>query len=114
MSEKIFAFYKRFISPLNPPSCRFYPTCSDYAAICFRFHNPFFATIKMIIRILKCNQLFQGGIAYPTTNKVKLPRKILPIYAYKIEEIKPFAFYLIPASSTKTTFYIIKSLKDKH
>ena len=28
-------FYRRFISPLKPPCCRFYPTCSEYALEAF-------------------------------------------------------------------------------
>ena len=63
--DKFIAFYKRYISPLNPPACRFYPTCSEYAALCFRFDNPPLALFKSLTRILKCNQLFSGGISYP-------------------------------------------------
>lgn len=110
ISDKILAFYKKYISPLNPPCCRFYPTCSEYVAICFRFHNPLFATFKSIIRILKCNQLFKGGIEYPTI-KVNIPHKILP-YTHKVDKIKPIAFYLVAESANN--FYIIKSLKDKN
>ena len=63
--DKFIAFYKRYISPLNPPACRFYPTCSEYAALCFRFDNPPLALLKSLTRLLKCNQLFSGGISYP-------------------------------------------------
>ena len=63
--DKFIAFYKRYISPLNPPACRFYPTCSEYAALCFRFDNPPLALFKSLTRLLKCNQLFNGGISYP-------------------------------------------------
>jgi len=54
-------FYKLFISPLLPPSCRFYPTCSDYAfqAISvFGIKRGFFLAIK---RILRCHPFCKGG-----------------------------------------------------
>ena len=31
--------YQRFISPLTPPSCRYYPSCSQYAVIAIRRHG---------------------------------------------------------------------------
>ena len=34
-------FYRRFISPYTPPSCRYTPTCSQYAIEALRKHGPF-------------------------------------------------------------------------
>ena len=31
----IIRFYRKYISPLKPPCCRFYPTCSEYALTAF-------------------------------------------------------------------------------
>ncbi len=97
-------FYKRYISPLNPPSCRFYPTCSEYSMICFQFQNPIIAFIKTIIRILKCNQLCKGGIEHPIIKLEHLSAKV-----GKKANIK---FWLIPIENNK--FYIIKSLKERN
>ena len=33
-------FYQKFISPLTPPSCRYTPTCSQYAVEALRKHGP--------------------------------------------------------------------------
>jgi putative membrane protein insertion efficiency factor len=55
----------QYISRLTPANCRYYPTCSEYAAWQFETTNPFNATINSAIRILRCNQLFDGGIDYP-------------------------------------------------
>jgi putative membrane protein insertion efficiency factor len=55
-------FYKFFISPLFPPSCRFYPSCSDYSIQAFSkygFLKGLWLTMK---RILRCNPFNPGGI----------------------------------------------------
>ena len=53
--------YKRFISPLLPPSCRFTPTCSEYAIEAFEKKGPLTAAWMTVIRVLKCNPLHPGG-----------------------------------------------------
>jgi putative membrane protein insertion efficiency factor len=42
-------------------SCKYYPTCSNYAKEAFEKYNIIKAIIKIIIRILKCNPLSKGG-----------------------------------------------------
>ncbi|MCL4497039.1 MAG: membrane protein insertion efficiency factor YidD [Deltaproteobacteria bacterium] len=65
MLNKIFIgiinFYKRFISPLLPQSCRFYPTCSEYALECFKSFGFIKALYLSSYRILRCNPLSKGG-----------------------------------------------------
>jgi len=53
--------YKLFISPLFPPSCRHYPTCSQYAIEALEKHGLFKGSYLAAIRILKCNPFFKGG-----------------------------------------------------
>lgn len=53
--------YQIFISPFFPPSCRFYPTCSEYSIQAFKiysFPKAFFLTGW---RILRCNPFNKGG-----------------------------------------------------
>ncbi|GAB6184260.1 membrane protein insertion efficiency factor YidD [Thermodesulfovibrio hydrogeniphilus] len=52
--------YRRFISPLMPPACRFYPTCSEYAEQAIKKYGikGIFLSIK---RILKCHPFHPGG-----------------------------------------------------
>ncbi len=57
--------YRYFISPLLPSSCKFHPTCSEYALICFRNMGVIRALYFTIIRILKCNPWSNGGIDIP-------------------------------------------------
>ncbi len=53
--------YRRFISPLKPGSCRFYPTCSEYALESLKKHGYIRGTWLTIKRILKCHPLHPGG-----------------------------------------------------
>ncbi len=55
----------QYISRMLPASCRYYPTCSEYAKWQFEFNPPHKAMLASGLRILKCNQLFEGGIDYP-------------------------------------------------
>ncbi|PZA07374.1 membrane protein insertion efficiency factor YidD [Meiothermus sp. PNK-Is4] len=55
-------FYQRFISPLKPPTCRFYPTCSHYAVEALERHGALWGSYLAVKRILKCHPLHPGGI----------------------------------------------------
>lgn len=55
-------FYRKFISPLTPPSCRFTPTCSEYAIEAINKHGPFKGTWLAIRRVLRCRP--GGGSGY--------------------------------------------------
>ena len=55
-------FYQTVISPLTPPSCRFTPTCSEYARQAIIKHGPFKGLYLAIWRILRCNPW--GGSGY--------------------------------------------------
>lgn len=56
--------YKKIISPLFPPRCRYYPTCSNYSIEAFRKHGFFKGLILSIWRLLRCNPFSKGGIDY--------------------------------------------------
>jgi len=53
--------YKKFISPLLPPSCRFYPTCSDYCIQALEKYGVVKGGAKSVWRILRCNPFNKGG-----------------------------------------------------
>lgn len=48
-------FYRGYISPLTPPSCRFTPTCSEYAIESIQKHGPIKGVYFAIRRLLKCH-----------------------------------------------------------
>ncbi|WP_200757491.1 membrane protein insertion efficiency factor YidD [Effusibacillus dendaii] len=55
-------FYRKWISPLKPPSCRFYPTCSEYAVEAIEKHGLLRGGWLTLIRIGKCAPWHPGGI----------------------------------------------------
>lgn len=58
---RMIRFYQRYISPMSPPSCRFYPTCSQYAIEAVEEHGASKGSYLAIRRILKCHPLHKGG-----------------------------------------------------
>ncbi len=66
--------YQKFFTLLGYGSCRYYPTCSEYAKWQLEANpNLFKALFLSMVRILRCNQFFDGGIDYPkaTMNPTK-------------------------------------------
>lgn len=63
--------YRKYISPLKPPTCRFYPTCSEYALEALEEHGAVKGSYLAIIRICKCHPFHPGGIDHVPPNKRK-------------------------------------------
>lgn len=53
--------YQKLISPMFPPSCRFYPTCSEYAVQAITKYGALKGGVKAVWRILRCNPFNKGG-----------------------------------------------------
>ncbi|TMI77304.1 MAG: membrane protein insertion efficiency factor YidD [Bacillati bacterium ANGP1] len=53
--------YQRFISPYTPPSCRFSPSCSSYAAEAIARHGPWRGARLAVRRLLRCHPWNPGG-----------------------------------------------------
>ena len=53
--------YRKCISPIKPPSCRFYPTCSSYALQAVSRHGALRGGFFALIRIFKCHPFHPGG-----------------------------------------------------
>lgn len=53
--------YQYLISPLTPSSCRFHPTCSEYAVQALKKHGPFKGLVLSVKRILKCHPWGKSG-----------------------------------------------------
>jgi len=58
----IIKLYQIVVSPLFPPSCRFYPTCSSYFIEALNVHGFIRGSFLGTKRILKCNPFFERGI----------------------------------------------------
>ncbi len=55
-------FYKYCISPMTQPSCRFVPTCSEYAIEALKKHGPLKGLYLTIRRLMRCHPW--GGSGY--------------------------------------------------
>jgi putative membrane protein insertion efficiency factor len=54
--------YKRWISPLLPPSCRYVPTCSEYAMEAVDRYGAVRGGMMAAWRVLRCHPLAAGGL----------------------------------------------------
>ena len=61
LARGLIALYKKFLSPLLPPACRFHPTCSQYCSEALEVHGFFKGGWLGMKRILRCNPFFKGG-----------------------------------------------------
>ncbi|MBA4494113.1 membrane protein insertion efficiency factor YidD [Paenactinomyces guangxiensis] len=64
-------FYRRFLSPLKPPTCRFVPTCSEYGLIAIQRHGVWLGGWYTLKRICKCHPFHPGGFDYVPEKKNK-------------------------------------------
>lgn len=53
--------YRHFISPLFPPSCRFSPTCSEYAYQAIERFGGWRGSWLALLRVLRCHPFHPGG-----------------------------------------------------
>lgn len=54
--------YRRLVSPLLPPACRFYPSCSAYAETALRRHGAARGSWLAARRLVRCHPFHPGGI----------------------------------------------------
>lgn len=66
-------FYRKFISPMFPARCKYYPSCSAYAVEAYKKHGVFKGTLLSAWRLLRCNPWSYGGVDY-------VPDKLTRIY----------------------------------
>lgn len=71
---RIIKFYQKFISPLKPRTCRFYPTCSAYSLTSYERFGAFKGTILTIIRLAKCHPFHPGGVDH-VPERIKRSKK---------------------------------------
>lgn len=61
MAIVMIRFYQKWISPLKPPSCRFYPSCSGYAVQAIEKYGVLKGGYLCVRRIVKCHPFHPGG-----------------------------------------------------
>jgi len=62
---KVIKIYQKYISPIKGQSCRFYPTCSEYAILSIEKYGVVKGLLKAVWRVLRCNPFSKGGVDYP-------------------------------------------------
>ena len=100
--------YQKVFTLFGYGSCRYYPTCSEYAKWHILHNSIIKACFYSFLRILRCNQLFRGGIDYPVIAK-SFQNSLVATCTSKSADIK---FWFVP--KTSKSFYVIKALKRKH
>jgi uncharacterized protein len=53
--------YRKLVSPVLPPACRYYPSCSQYAEEAVRLHGPLLGPWLALRRLLRCHPWAIGG-----------------------------------------------------
>jgi len=53
--------YQKLVSPLFPASCRYVPSCSEYAALALTRHGLVRGIWLSLARVLRCNPWSEGG-----------------------------------------------------
>ncbi len=65
LAASLLVGYKRWISPLLPPSCRFTPTCSEYARLAILEHGLIRGSGMTLARLARCAPWHPGGVDLP-------------------------------------------------
>jgi len=57
--------YQVTIARVLPPSCRFYPSCSEYARLSLLKYGPVKGLWRSVVRLCKCHPFHPGGVDHP-------------------------------------------------
>jgi len=95
----------QYISSMLPASCRYYPTCSEYAKWSFETSSTYSSFANSTLRILRCNQLFDGGIDYPL---IRYKSPSINIFNKSFEIDIKVKYWIVPKIGTKK-YFVIKS-----
>lgn len=100
---KVLKLYQKYFTLLGYGSCRYYPTCSEYAKWQFENNSLLPAFYHSFTRILRCNQLFPGGIDYPQSKQLSKKPATLSLDSIK--------YWFVPKE--KDSFHIVKNFDYK-
>lgn len=66
IAVRLIELYQKYLSPLKrQPTCRFIPTCSEYAIMAIEKYGFLKGSLKAVWRILRCNPFSKGGLDLP-------------------------------------------------
>lgn len=58
---KLLVKYRKYISPIIRPACRFQPSCSEYAILAIKKYNLLIALVKILFRLVRCTPFTPVG-----------------------------------------------------
>jgi len=92
--KKLLTIYQKYLTVLSFGSCRYYPTCSEYAKWQIETNPSLIrALYHSTVRILRCNQLFDGGIDYP---RIACPQPPLNKLKRTVPSPKSIIYWYVP------------------
>jgi len=101
----ILKLYQKVFTLFSYGSCRYYPSCSEYAKWKIeQDSNLILSFFAIFLRVARCNQFFKGGIDYPLVTK-----QLQPTPSIKLVKKVKVMYWLIPKGNRK--FILIKTLK---
>ncbi len=100
---KLIRLYQHTFSRIAGNHCRYYPSCSAYAMIQFEKSPLLIAFFRSLWRILRCNQLFEGGFDHPNI--------VLGLRLQESLSIDKVKFWLIPEAGDR--YIVIKNFLFK-
>lgn len=107
----VIAVYRALFSVFTYGSCRYYPSCSEYAKWQLETNSFAFALWASLTRIGRCNQLYPGGIDYPVV--AFHPEKTVNCYTRTSGKIELFniKYWLVPAKRKggRQYVYVVKN-----
>jgi putative membrane protein insertion efficiency factor len=100
----------QYISAMFPGSCRYYPSCSEYARWLLESERADRALVASILRIARCNQLFAGGIDYPVI-RFEAPR-IPFVCRYSDKRDMRVKYWIVPKDEKSGRYYLLKDFDN--
>ncbi len=106
----LLGLYQKFFTLIGYGSCRYYPTCSEYARWQLECAPLPQALWHALLRVLRCNQLFRGGFDYPVVKRNLKRKALCNTYANQNDFI--VKFWLYPRGEDR--YYLIKALQREN
>ncbi|MDR2152492.1 MAG: membrane protein insertion efficiency factor YidD [Helicobacteraceae bacterium] len=100
--------YQIVFSPFFGRSCRFYPSCSNYALWVLEKRALPIALIAIVWRLTRCNPLFKGGFDYPSTPRDKNAERKSLIFVSALRKTDKIKWFMIPSGNR---YILIKGRK---
>lgn len=105
----LIALYQKVLTLFSFGCCRYYPTCSEYTKQQLTHGRLIQGLWASMLRILRCNQLFIGGIDYPVVSKRFDKLSMVRPFTCIVFDVK---FWFIPKSPLK--YYVIKAFTQSN